>query len=372
MSGIIKTSTKIYKKQRQSNFELLRIIAIIMIIMCHYYGHGGGSESEKNLILKTIFGCFGCIANNIFLLITGYFLVKSNVNYKKIIKLILEMFFYSIVIDIIFYGFKIVPFDIKNFAKSLLPIIYGNWFCVYYIILYLLIPYINMFVRKIKKEDFRNCLITLIFLISIIPTITNNGWKVENHSLFILSYCLGAYIRLYPIKIFDNNKFNIKILIIILLLCSLGVSTFVLIGKILNIDFFIHNARYFMQGNYSIFNIMMALFIFFIFKNINVKSNLINEIASSVLGIYLIHDNDVIRNWLWNVFFPNAKYINSNLFFLHMIIKVIVIFSTCLIIDKIRIFLMKDFEEKFINKLYEKYYEIKNYYIKLIKNQKSN
>ena len=35
------------EKNRQSNFELLRIIAILMVVTVHYVGHGGALKQTE-------------------------------------------------------------------------------------------------------------------------------------------------------------------------------------------------------------------------------------------------------------------------------------------------------------------------------------
>ena len=90
-------------KERKSNFELLRIIAMILIISFHIVFH---SEYEittlnfNNYIIK-VFWLFGEIGVNLFLLISGYFMIKSKISIKKILNLIFELIFYNSISAII-------------------------------------------------------------------------------------------------------------------------------------------------------------------------------------------------------------------------------------------------------------------------------
>ncbi len=349
-------------KEKKSNFELLRIIAILMIIMHHYFAHGLTQVDNGitfNLILSKILN-FGKLSNHIFILLTGYFMIKSKINYKKIIALVLEMSFYSITISCIFYGFHIVEFNAKLFIESFFPIIWGNWFVVYYIILYLLIPYINLFIEKIDKNQLKKLIIILILLYCIIPTFTNNAWGLTAHNFFVLDYLIGAYFRLYPINRLNDNKFNIKMLLIVSILSILSIFSLMFIGKLFNISKIIKHSNYFLANNYSIVGLSIAIFIFSIFKNININSKTINYISSSVLGIYLIHDNKLIRPWLWRIIWPNMDYINSNLFILHVFAKVLFVFLVCLIIDKIRRLLLNRVEDKLSDKIFNLLLKVKN------------
>ena len=69
------------KKVRDSNFELLRIVAMIMIIGCHFVTYtqwhfppGYSGETKLALQMLRLGGKTGVI---LFVLITGYFNVKS-------------------------------------------------------------------------------------------------------------------------------------------------------------------------------------------------------------------------------------------------------------------------------------------------------
>lgn len=71
------------KPTRSSNFELLRIISILLIIAFHYciYGNGGKIFSlniSTNQIFAIIFGSWGVLGVDCFIFISAYFLLASN------------------------------------------------------------------------------------------------------------------------------------------------------------------------------------------------------------------------------------------------------------------------------------------------------
>ena len=88
-------------KMRDSNIELFRIISMILIVAHHYVvnsgltGNGPVFEnpwSPASLFLL-IWGAFGKIGINCFVLITGYFMCLSNISVKKFVKLFFEVMF---------------------------------------------------------------------------------------------------------------------------------------------------------------------------------------------------------------------------------------------------------------------------------------
>ena len=116
---------------RQSNFELLRIFAMIMIIAHHFAVHGG-LEYSSNTTLGAIYMWFlhsgGKIGVNIYFLISGYFLIsEKRFKTEKIIKIWLQVFFYSV----LFYGIMSIykltithnfSFSIRELLSALFPI----------------------------------------------------------------------------------------------------------------------------------------------------------------------------------------------------------------------------------------------------------
>ena len=93
---------------RQSNLELYRIIFMYLIVIHHYVVNSGlidqmiiHNEFAKNLVYA-IAGGWGKLGINCFVLITGYFMCRSNITIKKFVKLLAEVLFYNIVIFSIF------------------------------------------------------------------------------------------------------------------------------------------------------------------------------------------------------------------------------------------------------------------------------
>ncbi len=116
-------------KRRDSNLELFRIIVMLTIVAHHYVVNSGVINIilENNItslksIFLLIFGMGGKIGINCFILITGYFMCKSNISIKKFIKLLLEIEFYNIIIYLIFLLVGYVPFSWKDLFYKIFPI----------------------------------------------------------------------------------------------------------------------------------------------------------------------------------------------------------------------------------------------------------
>lgn len=357
--------------KRNSNLEILRIVSMILIVMHHYSVHGGFDLINTNLsfnkIWLQILSLGGKLGVNCFVLITGYFMINSKFRFKAILKIILAIMFYAFIPIIIFYGFNIVEMNFKTLIKSILPINFSlYWFATIYIILYCLAPFINNFIQNSSKRDLLKLITLLSIIWSIFPTLLLPTLGFSELGWFILLYLIAAYIRLYPNNFFNNCKFNF--------ICSLVLSGLVILSVVLldlisiKISFVSNYAIYF-SGMNKLPILLLSITLFLGFKNLNLKNNqFINIIASTMFGVYLIHDKILIRPFIWKTVFKNGTFIDSSLLILHSIFTIIIVFLLCIFIDYLRIILLEkplfkwidNKEFKLINKVNHKGKEILN------------
>lgn len=331
-------------KKRNSNIELLRIISITMIIISHYCTHGIGKEIISNLnfsvnrfLLEALtLGNFGSI---LFVLISGYYLINSNkVKFKKLLHLILQISFYSILIFLILVLLKIQPFSFKNLIKSILPITFKQyWFASAYIILYLFHPYINKLLNCLKQKEHLTFIILMFIVFSILHTLTTSDYYCNEIVQFLMFYSIGAYLFKYD-KDYSNKKNKI-----IMLICSM-----LMIISIICIDLLVTQIpKFYPYSNYyysiyflsrtSPLVILFCISLFKYFINLKVKNNnFINLIASLIFGVYLISDNGYLRHIIWDSIFNSKAFSNSPYLILHIIVSVTLIITICLLIELFR------------------------------------
>lgn len=118
-------------KNRKSNFELLRIVAMLMIVLHHVMVHGVLEGGIKTNLTATGFLSVGLASGGkigvmIFMLMTGYFLVnKREVNKKSMGVLWIQVFTYSFGIYVAFSMLRRhYSFDLFDFFTNLMPVIY--------------------------------------------------------------------------------------------------------------------------------------------------------------------------------------------------------------------------------------------------------
>lgn len=340
------------KIQRQSNFELLRIIAMFSIIVHHAVVHGIilvpvdkmlANSSWKVVAIYNSISFFGKVGVYIFMLITGYFMINSRISISKVIRIWLPIFFWSVMLTSVVGGVTHTVSKV-DMIHSFFPIFYNAyWFMTAYLVVYLLIPVFNNGINKLTKRQE-----LLLILVTIFCFVSQNGNEVEWDFRLALVYCIGALIRKHQLLINDKfKKFGIQLMVSSLLLV-VGIS---IVFSYYGFKFKNEQSLFFLfgliPGGFNVVGLMMALGLFIWIGTFQMKYNtIINAISSTTFGIYLIHDNWVVRNLLWTRILDVQKYVNRSPFVVEKLIFICcIIFIVASILEYIRRLIFSEFEK---------------------------
>ena len=330
-------------KTRDTNIDLLRIIAMLMVITIHCLGNGNLLGNSKiptyNLVGIRILDTLSLVAVPTFFIISGYYMSSYKINLKKIFLLYGRVVFYSLLLY--FIGTLI---NIKtNKFSAFFPISSGSyWFVNAYFILYMFSPILNMWLNILSKKQFKFMLILWIFLLSIVRMTINPNELLSAKILPVfMMYSIGFYMKKF-VSIKKDKYYIIKYLILtfILIYCYTLTTKF---NKIFIYDDNLHPIFYRLLTNfrefYNLIVIAMTVLLFMKFKTIKINSKfltkLITIISPSVFSIYLIHYNFNFRFIIWEKF--NAiKYADSWFMILYIVFIIFAVFILCLIIDLVR------------------------------------
>jgi len=320
---------------RNSNLELLRIIAMFFIIANHYINHGAIFFGELPFsIHKVISLCLSAGGRGVclFLLISGYFSVKSTFNLKRTVTMIVRVWIYSVLIFLLFH-FILTPdatFDLKSLVKIFLPNIFGQWwFATTFLVLTLLTPFINTAIHAFTQIQLKNLVLLLIVIWCIIPTFSSAEFGFSRLAWFVSLYIIGAYFSLYPPKIKVGNHIALCVFWSIVLFSSIIILEY--LGKYHPI--FSSLSKFFCAFN-KLPVFMFSLELLLIFTNMKPRhSKLVNTVAASTFGIYLIHESTLLRPYIWKTLFNNTEYFGTFLFYVRYVYVVIIVFVTCGLID---------------------------------------
>lgn len=364
-------------KEKQSNFELMRIISMFLIIIHHIILHGNviyNTSGSIHLIIMLI-RCIAFVHVNSFILLTGYFQYKKEFSLKKFLSIFNASYFYNLLILIIFIIFGLSNIEKLDVLKTLNPFYMSHWFISCYLILYILSPFINILIKNMSQKNHRKLILLLILCYSIISFLSeqtiaeNSGYSVIQ---FIMLYIIGAYLSKYPInqnlhfKNYSKNKLQV-------LLFS-GIFVFAFINFILYClsrtfedqnNLFFNYLGTLIANNYHEYNflpvIIQSVLYFLWFETLNIQNKIINKISSLVFGIYIIHDNPFIRGHIYKWFrIDSNTTIYSKKIFIKIFIVAFLIFIICAIIEFLRQLLFKFIKKR---KLYIKFSSKFNNYI---------
>lgn len=334
---------KIGGDNRQSNIELLRIVAMNMIVIGHFSCHGGFGFPPTSITINRLWTQFivmgGNIGVNIFMLISGYFLISSTtINIEKIIRQWLQIFTYSVLSFVVFVGAGIESFDLKEMIRHLFPITYSQWwFASVYFVLYLFSPFLNKLLNGLEKENYQRLLALMLFCWCIIPTFLSSSWQGSAILWFTFLYSLAGYIRRYSLKCKLSGQAFLGIAFFLMLMTFISTVTFDILG--MKYAIFPDNALYFYDKScIPVFLIAFMLFIGFLKIDIGYRA-LINKIAAASFGVYLISDDSYVRPFLWGTVFKNAQYAESDWLILYTVLVVAIVYVTCTVIDWCRSFI---------------------------------
>ena len=220
-------------KDRKSNFELMKIVSMLMIISWHFLVHGEIIQNSlgKTNVFLTIIMCFLVVHINSFILITGYFQYNKVFKLSKAIQINNAVWFYKVLITSIFMVASLVVLSKVQIFKTLTPInYYDYWFIATYTFLYLASPLLNIIISNTNKLQHRIILFGFFLIVSVLSTITDQtafgsayGCSLAN---FIMLYFIGAYISKYDFNIFKNKSKNTRLFALISIFILLGLINY--------------------------------------------------------------------------------------------------------------------------------------------------
>lgn len=279
-----------------------------MIVLHHIcvhgnFGHGYNiRDFNPNMFLPQFLSIYGKVGVFLFAMVTGFFFAKSNSNLKRLKSLLFLVLFYLTIgfLVSIRAKYKLGVLNISELKQTILSSFYpftGYWFMNSYIILYILTPYINKIFDNLEKKEFKKLLFILVFILSFSGIVTNDYDPLGGFGNLILAYFLGAYLNVYPVKI--PNRFLFLILFLSISMIGLLIGT---VDKLPITDFvrsIIGTPISFARDN-NIFVVAVSVSIFLLMQKVKITNLWIQKIvflvAGSTLGVYLLHDNKIIRS----------------------------------------------------------------------------
>jgi len=304
MNQVAKGGIQITKPVRKSGVELLRILAACAVIVLHYNGMGKALISSSSLSheLLVLLECICVCAVNLFIMISGYFLCKSDKRtWDKPVYLLILL---SIIVVISYISGACIgggKVDILTAIHSMIPP--KNYFVLLYVTLYILSPFINLVLNNLSRRGRTVFLIVLVTLFAIYTTLidsyqimikgqpmgvsTVGAWGQQHGYTivgFVLSYVIGAWLRLNEVGK-NTTKRKLLLLLVITVLCLYGWFKVEELFLLKNVSLIEYNALSYTNP----LVLLLTALLMVLFTNVNINSKLINSLAKATFVCYILH-----------------------------------------------------------------------------------
>lgn len=349
-------------RPKMANIELLRCIAMMMVVVLHYLGKSSllADLTKENMgsvgVAAWVLESFCIVAVNLYMLISGYFLCESSFKLSRLLKLLLQVFTYSVVIGLVAAALGLVPAEeltIYYYVQILFPVSMGHyWFLTAYVFLYLLLPFLAMAVKRMTKGQMKLALGLLLFVFcvlkSILPVRLDMDEKGYDCLWYICVFMVAAYIRKFGVPFLQKKGRGIilYLLNVVLIFAGVFVLRFVYLrtgslGLLLSVC---------MEYNHVLVLLAsVGLFAAFLRVRVNDKiSGVICEIAPYTLGVYLLHENLGVR-YAWQKWLGAEQVSNVGMLLLFTLLAVLVVFAVGIFVEYLRTMLMKGLHKVFMH-----------------------
>lgn len=319
-------------KPRESQFELIRILAQFFIVLYHLFLLYVYPTTENSLH-KAIWLPLH-IGVPLFILISGYFGIRTSI--KGFIKLVGMVFVLYVPIELIDLltseGFE------KKRILTTICFLFGShfWFIRTYVYLYLFAPIINSYLDGITPVKRLYLIFVLGTIALYVGTLGFDGSVSDGKNLinFLFWYVIGNSLSQYR-SVWE--KWSYKSLVIIYIaynLCLVIIFTEVW-DKFRGVET-VFNRIFFSYASIGL--LINAILFFIIIGKWKFKSRFINHIAKSSLAIYLLHASYLLRDKFIEPYVMTYTYNFQNsqlILFGGLIAMAIIIILVCVLIDNL-------------------------------------
>lgn len=326
-------------KVRDSNMELLRITAMILVLVVHasFLSLGRPTSSDFHVApTDTFFRLFSesisIICVNVFVLISGWYGIKAK--WSRLLAFIFQVYFLNVILycmRALLGGVDKTFVSIGQWISLLCEASY--WFVNAYIILYIFTPILNSFIANVGKKQIEQFLVAFF----IIQTIIGFWWgKVFSAGYSALSfmglYILARYLYLYPIKFTQLNKY---IYLAMYLAATMATTVIALLMIIKSGD----------VGRFYNYNSPLVVFasvcILLFFSKISIHSKIINWVAISCFAAYVIHCSPTFFSTYLTTIKEWYDKESTIVFLSYTTLWIAGVFIMSILLDKIRIWVWK-------------------------------
>lgn len=332
--------------QRQSNMELLRIVAMFLVLVVHadfaalgHPTHADAVNETMVTIWRYVFEGLAIVCVNVFVLLSGWFGIRPT--WRGFFKFIFQVAFFSIGLFVLGLCMGWSEFSWGNLASAItftnvpatecIPL---YWFIISYMGLYLFAPVLNAFVEHASKHKLGAVTLAFFAFQTLYGWLIGNEWTIfkDGYSTFSFMglYLLAQYVRKYPMKWTQLAA-----------VADLGIYVFtgLLIAAIgfAGVWFKISGLNTLILAYSNPLVILESLFLLLFFSKIKIQSPIINFIGGSAFSVFLVHLNP---NFYFAAFKRPICYMDANyspaMATLMILAYMLAIYVASVLVDQVR------------------------------------
>lgn len=339
------------RQSRNSSIELLRLVSMLMIVGFHYVWCSNLDQSWlttqdislKKIVYEFIYGGGGWVGNFIFFAISVWFLADRTTSLRSDLRRVWimerELLFWGILLFVVCVllrqnGYYVgTSGDAAMLVKSVFPLSMELWwYPTSYAIFLLLFPFLNKGMRSLGKDLHRNLSIICLIIWGFFGMIPKVRFDLIQQGVFVFIYwyILLTYYKWYMRKLSKRGAWY---------LLGAGIAVELIFIIAANIFYQLTDKmakmQFFMFTRWRLPAMMIGFAVFVLVSNVEFHSKVVNVIAASSFGVYLIHYNPYIFSF-WTHYVPAERvYVSKHALALGLMV-IVTVFVLCLVLDLMR------------------------------------
>lgn len=323
---------------RNSSIELLRIIAMFMILAHHFIVHNGYDVLKlplgpERIFFQLVMAGGGKVGVVIFFSISAWFFldreqtIKSNL--KRVWIMERELLFWSLILVTFYLVFDRADLGAKLMVKSVMPLSMGLWwYATAYAIFLALLPFLSKGLKALGREYHLALAATVLAIWGLTSFIPGMVRISDGFFGFIYLFILISAYKWY-MKPFTTKQ--------VWLMTGIGLGFFLLYtAASATLSLLGHDMGIFITGDWRLPVVMVGFGMFLLFDRVTFHSRVINRIAQSAFAVYLITDYAASEKLLWARLFNLQNLYQQPLAILQILGILLAIYAVCTLLDFIR------------------------------------
>lgn len=354
MSTLYSNIPSVYRyveSTRQSNIELLRIVAMFLVLVLHsgFFSIECPTTAEVHEqylqpFTRFVFQSFSISCVDVFVLISGWFGIRPTK--RGLLKFLFQSFYFIAGIYLVMVICGRLTLTADGIASCFLFIKdYDYWFVRTYLLLFIISPILNAFVDLADRYTFRNILVGFFLFQTIY------AWVFVSVNAFAGGYSTISFMGLYLLARYvfvynpDWSKWSIGKDLLMIISCVFLMATISFMTA-----YFGHSmAGKFCDRFICPLVIILSLYMVIMFSKFKVQSKIINWVSASCFAVYLFHTHITI---LYDYFKPTVIKLYSDYEGITCLgtigLFLLIMFSLAIILDQPRKYIWRVLSNKLL------------------------